>query len=226
MVTANSRAATWYRQAQRAIDRRRATTALRLAVEADPAFELAFADRNLRPASQSRADELGTSPHRDRPHRGLRQWHASRRPAPRAPRWRRVRPSRRPDRRPEPTACRDGRRLRRPRRPAPRLPPSPMAELSMTARPLGPRGYGSVCLAGCSNAGCLSGHVVNGVAGSASAPRSVSEGTRGACRAAAARLHQISTAHPPRRPGTCSWPLFPVGPSSQQRGAGSVHVAA
>ena len=43
-VTASSRAATWYRQAQRAIDRRRAITALRHAVEADPAFELALAD--------------------------------------------------------------------------------------------------------------------------------------------------------------------------------------
>jgi len=43
-VTASPLAATWYRQAQRAIDRRRATTALRLAVEADPAFELALAD--------------------------------------------------------------------------------------------------------------------------------------------------------------------------------------
>ena len=43
-VTASSRAATWYRQAQRAIDRRRATAALRLAVEADPAFALALAD--------------------------------------------------------------------------------------------------------------------------------------------------------------------------------------
>ena len=43
-VTASLRAARWYRQAQRAIDRRRATTALRLAVEADPAFELALAD--------------------------------------------------------------------------------------------------------------------------------------------------------------------------------------
>jgi hypothetical protein len=43
-VTASLRAATWYRHAQRAIDRRRATTALRLAVEADPAFELARAD--------------------------------------------------------------------------------------------------------------------------------------------------------------------------------------
>jgi len=43
-VTASLRAATWYRHAQRAVDRRRATTALRLAVEADPAFELARAD--------------------------------------------------------------------------------------------------------------------------------------------------------------------------------------
>ncbi len=43
-VTASLQAAAWYRQAQRAIDRRRATTALRHAVEADPAFELALAD--------------------------------------------------------------------------------------------------------------------------------------------------------------------------------------
>jgi hypothetical protein len=43
-VTASLQAATWYRQAQRAIDRRRAITALRHAVEADPAFELALAD--------------------------------------------------------------------------------------------------------------------------------------------------------------------------------------
>jgi hypothetical protein len=43
-VTASSRAATWYRHAQRAVDRHQATTALRLAVEADPAFELALAD--------------------------------------------------------------------------------------------------------------------------------------------------------------------------------------
>jgi hypothetical protein len=43
-VTASLQAATWYRQAQRATDRRRATTALRLAVEADPAFALALAD--------------------------------------------------------------------------------------------------------------------------------------------------------------------------------------
>jgi len=43
-VTASLRAATWYRQAQRAIDHRRATAALRHAVEADPAFELALAD--------------------------------------------------------------------------------------------------------------------------------------------------------------------------------------
>lgn len=43
-VTASLRAATWYRQAQRAIDRRRAITALRHAVDADPAFELALND--------------------------------------------------------------------------------------------------------------------------------------------------------------------------------------
>ena len=44
VVTASSRAATWYRQAQQATDRPHATTALRHAVEADPAFELALAD--------------------------------------------------------------------------------------------------------------------------------------------------------------------------------------
>lgn len=43
-VTASLRAATWYQQAQRAIDRRRAITALRHAVEADPAFDLALTD--------------------------------------------------------------------------------------------------------------------------------------------------------------------------------------
>jgi hypothetical protein len=44
VVTANRRAAAWYRQAQRAADPRRATTALRLAVSADPDFGLAAAD--------------------------------------------------------------------------------------------------------------------------------------------------------------------------------------
>ncbi len=44
VVSTSLRAASWYRQAQRAVDRRRATEALRLAVEADPAFELALAD--------------------------------------------------------------------------------------------------------------------------------------------------------------------------------------
>ena len=43
-VTASLQAATWYRQAQQATDRPHATTALRHAVEADPAFELALAD--------------------------------------------------------------------------------------------------------------------------------------------------------------------------------------
>src|SRR5579862_4921707 len=62
-VTANSRAATWYRQAQRAIDRRGATTALRHAVEADPAFELALADLDAM---------TGTSGQRHR--RGLMNW--------------------------------------------------------------------------------------------------------------------------------------------------------
>ena len=44
MVTARSEAAARYRQAQRAVDRHQAATALHLAVEADPAFELALAD--------------------------------------------------------------------------------------------------------------------------------------------------------------------------------------
>lgn len=43
-VTANARSAAWYRQAQRAVDCRRATRALELAVFADPAFGLAIAD--------------------------------------------------------------------------------------------------------------------------------------------------------------------------------------
>ncbi len=43
-VTANQRAAECYRQAQRAVDLPRAITALRRAVSADPAFELALAD--------------------------------------------------------------------------------------------------------------------------------------------------------------------------------------
>jgi hypothetical protein len=43
-VTANRQAAAWYREAQRAVDRHRAIVALRLAVAADPSFELALAD--------------------------------------------------------------------------------------------------------------------------------------------------------------------------------------
>jgi hypothetical protein len=43
-VTANRQAAAWYREAQRATDRHRAIFALRLAVAADPGFELALAD--------------------------------------------------------------------------------------------------------------------------------------------------------------------------------------
>jgi hypothetical protein len=43
-VTASRQAAAWYREAQRAPDRRRAIVALRLAVADDPAFELAVAD--------------------------------------------------------------------------------------------------------------------------------------------------------------------------------------
>ena len=60
---------------------------------------------------------------------------------------------------------------------------------------------------------------LRGAAGSASAPRSASEGTRGARRAAAARVRQISTAHPPRRPDACSWTLSPGRVRSQQRDA-------
>ena len=44
MVTTSRRAAGLYRQAQRAVDARRATAALRLAANADPAFGLAIAD--------------------------------------------------------------------------------------------------------------------------------------------------------------------------------------
>jgi hypothetical protein len=44
VVTTSRRAAGFYRQAQRAVDARRATAALRLAVNADPAFGLAIAD--------------------------------------------------------------------------------------------------------------------------------------------------------------------------------------
>ena len=62
-VTASLRAATWYRQAQRAADRRQATTLLRHAVEADPAFELALADLEA---------ITGTSGHRHS--RGQMKW--------------------------------------------------------------------------------------------------------------------------------------------------------
>jgi hypothetical protein len=44
VVTSNQRAAAYYRQAQQAVDLRRATTALRRAVNADRAFGLALAD--------------------------------------------------------------------------------------------------------------------------------------------------------------------------------------
>jgi hypothetical protein len=43
-VTANPRAAAWYRQAQLAVDCPRVTRALELALTADPAFGLAIAD--------------------------------------------------------------------------------------------------------------------------------------------------------------------------------------
>jgi hypothetical protein len=48
VVTTSRRAAGFYRQAQRAVDARRATAALRLAVNADPAFGLAIADLDAR----------------------------------------------------------------------------------------------------------------------------------------------------------------------------------
>jgi hypothetical protein len=43
-LTANSEAASYYRQAQQAVDSIHAVTALHLSVKADPAFELAIAD--------------------------------------------------------------------------------------------------------------------------------------------------------------------------------------
>jgi hypothetical protein len=58
-VTASSRAATWYRQAQGAIDRRGAITALRQAVEADPAFELALADLDAMTGTSGRRHSRG-----------------------------------------------------------------------------------------------------------------------------------------------------------------------
>jgi hypothetical protein len=56
-LTASSEAAARYRQAQRAVDRHQAATALHLAVEADPAFELALAD--LDAITGTRAGHLG-----------------------------------------------------------------------------------------------------------------------------------------------------------------------
>jgi hypothetical protein len=47
VVTTNAQAAAFYRQAQRAVDARQAITALRLAVNADPAFGLAIADLDV-----------------------------------------------------------------------------------------------------------------------------------------------------------------------------------
>ena len=58
-VTASVRAAAWYRQAQRAVDRAEATTALRLAVDADPAFELALADLDAMTGSSGQRDRRG-----------------------------------------------------------------------------------------------------------------------------------------------------------------------
>jgi|HubBroStandDraft_1064217.scaffolds.fasta_scaffold507579_1 hypothetical protein len=54
-LTANRRAAARYRQAQRATDSCLATTALRLAVNADPAFGLAVADLDAITGTASRA---------------------------------------------------------------------------------------------------------------------------------------------------------------------------
>jgi hypothetical protein len=58
-VTASLQAAAWYRQAQRAVDCRRAATALRLAVEADPAFELALADLDAITGTSGQRPSLG-----------------------------------------------------------------------------------------------------------------------------------------------------------------------
>ena len=58
-VTASLRAAAWYRQAQRATDRRRAATALRHAVDADPAFELALADLDAMTGTSGQRPSLG-----------------------------------------------------------------------------------------------------------------------------------------------------------------------
>ena len=58
-VTASVRAAACYGQAQRALDRPQAMTALRLAVEADPAFELALADLDAMTGSSGRRHRRG-----------------------------------------------------------------------------------------------------------------------------------------------------------------------
>jgi hypothetical protein len=55
VVTTNRRAAGFYRQAQRAHNSHRAITALRLAVNADPAFGLALADLDAITGSSSEA---------------------------------------------------------------------------------------------------------------------------------------------------------------------------
>jgi hypothetical protein len=58
-VTASGRAAAWYRRAQRAVDRAEATSALRLAVEADPGFELALADLGAMTGSSGQRHRRG-----------------------------------------------------------------------------------------------------------------------------------------------------------------------
>ena len=136
-VTASLRAATWYRQAQRAIDRRRATTALRHAVEADPAFELALADLDAMTGTSGQRHSRGQM-NWERHHIEVVRTAASGNARRAADLLREhlagvgcdPSPS---GSRPDATDRGDGRRLRRPRSPAPGLPPDPMAGLSMTA---------------------------------------------------------------------------------------------
>ena len=137
-VTASLRAATWYRQAQRAIDRRRAITALRLAVEADPAFELALADLDAMTGTSGQRHSRGQM-NWERHHIEVVRTAASGNGKRAADLLREHLAGVGCD----PLAFRivaqyataggDGRRLRRPRRPTSRLPPDQMAELSVTA---------------------------------------------------------------------------------------------
>ena len=95
MVTTNSEAAAFYRQAQQAADQPQAVVALRLALQADPAFGLAIADLDS-------ISEAPPSPISGRPmtwerhhieivrHRSRRRRQSSRRLARRTPRQRRL----------------------------------------------------------------------------------------------------------------------------------------